>query len=381
MTAVATEEARSVVTAIAERCRPCYQCGRCRSACPQGLAMAEGPRRVIRQLLAGDVDELLAAEDVWRCTGCGACNEACPMGVDVAAVMADVRRLQEAFGGPRCPERGAAAVATRRLSRKPTVDAVAFGVAMAVRGFVPDDLVDAASQGVHRVARRFRRAPRTAAPTDGDVSFFAGCALDADPSLLAGTLGLAAELGVGLVRPTGAVCCGHPAGACPPADLVGLGAVVTACPACDRSLGDAGVEVTPVWRVLVETARRDGRKLEAAAARFVPYVGCLADRDGALALLADAAELAGAESVISYPALHAGCCGGLGGVYRGPSEEVGALLDFAAAEQAPIVTPCLLCRDNVRSAARRRRAGVAAYFWPEFFRAAPDKPDRGGSDA
>jgi hypothetical protein len=47
------------------------------------------------------------------------------------------------------------------------------------------------------------------------------------------------------------------------------------------------------------------------------------------------------------------------------------LLRFAAERRAPIVTPCLLCRDNVGSAARQARTGVEVHFWPEFFRAVP----------
>jgi Fe-S oxidoreductase len=381
VTAVATEEARVAVAAVAERCRPCIQCGQCRGACPQGLDMAEGPRRVVRQLLAGDVGGLLESEDVWRCSGCGSCTTACPMEVDVAAVMAEVRSLQQAFGGPRCPERGAAGIAARRLAKKSTVDAVAFGVAMAVRGFVPGDLVEAASQGTRRVARRLQRSPRPAPPRGEAALFYAGCSLEQDPALHRGTLSLAAELGVELGEPAGAGCCGHPAGAAPPACLAAAGSVVTACPACDRSLADAGISTKPLWEVLVGEARRDGRRLTGRAARFVPYIGCLADRDGALALLAEAAELAGAECVTTYRSLHAGCCGALGGVYRGPSEEVLRLLEFAAAEGAPIVTPCLLCRDNVRGAARRRHPRVEAYFWPEFFRAAPRSNGQGGTDA
>jgi len=46
------------------------------------------------------------------------------------------------------------------------------------------------------------------------------------------------------------------------------------------------------------------------------------------------------------------------------------LIDFAAENEAPIVTPCLLCRDNVRSAVRSAKKKVHVYFWPEFFQAA-----------
>ncbi len=381
MTIAATTDPGMAVAALAERCRPCFGCGQCRSACPQGQDMAEGPRRVIGFVLAGDVERLLGSEDVWRCSGCDACTKACPMQVDVAAVMAAVRDLQRAFGGPRCPERGAVGVAARRLERKPTIDAVAFGAAMAARGFLPADLVEAASQGVHRVARHLRRTAKPAAPAAGTTPFYAGCALAQDPVLHARTRAFAADLDVILAEPASAGCCGHPSAGSPPACLVAAGSVVTACPACDRALGAAGVGTTPLWQVLVAGARAAGRKLEAVAPRFVPYVGCLADRDEALAALAEAAELAGVQSVVAYPALHAGCCGGLGGVYRGPSAEVAALVAFAAAEDAPIVTPCLLCRDNVRSAAQRRGARLEAYFWPEFFRAAEDEKRDGGRDA
>ena len=51
------------------------------------------------------------------------------------------------------------------------------------------------------------------------------------------------------------------------------------------------------------------------------------------------------------------------------------LLEFAAGKQAPVVTPCVLCRDNLRSAARELKLSVPVHFWPEFFRAAPTAPE------
>jgi hypothetical protein len=87
--------------------------------------------------------------------------------------------------------------------------------------------------------------------------------------------------------------------------------------------------------------------------------------------MAEAAELAGTEPLLAHPSLHASCCGALGGVYRGPTRGVTELVRFAAERHAPIVTPCLLCRDNVRLAARHERADVEVHFWPEFFRATP----------
>jgi Fe-S oxidoreductase len=74
---------------------------------------------------------------------------------------------------------------------------------------------------------------------------------------------------------------------------------------------------------------------------------------------------------MSYPSLHSSCCGALGGMFRGETTGTKRLVEFAAAAGAPIVTTCLLCRDNVRSAARRSGRAVDVHFWPEFFSAAP----------
>ncbi len=151
--------------------------------------------------------------------------------------------------------------------------------------------------------------------------------------------------------------------------------VQTVCPACDDSLAKAGVSTVPLWDTLIARARRRGIGLQAAAPRFVPYVGCLADRDAALAALGDAAEMAGADMSTSYPSLHSGCCGALGGTFRGTTKASAMLLGFAAEQSAPVVSSCALCCDNLRSAARELKSDVAVHFWPEFFRAAPNAPE------
>ena len=69
---------------------------------------------------------------------------------------------------------------------------------------------------------------------------------------------------------------------------------------------------------------------------------------------------------------------GVGGMYRTETQATRRLLDYAAAREAPVVTICLLCRDNLRSAARRRGPSVPIYFWPEFFDAAEPAGAPGG---
>ena len=84
--------------------------------------------------------------------------------------------------------------------------------------------------------------------------------------------------------------------------------------------------------------------------------------------------------VVDYPTLHNGCCGALGGMYRGATKSSARLLEFAARQQAPVVTTCVLCRDNLRSAARELKLAVPVHFWPEFFRAVPTAPEERTDD-
>ena len=381
-----SEAVRREVAALAADYRTCYQCGQCTAACPSGADLEHGPRRVIRLILTQQADRLLECDDVWRCTGCGSCSPVCPMELDVAAALARLRAVAREGGG-RCPEREAAAVATKRLGGHDTIDSMAFGAAMAVRGYVPKDVVGAAGAASRLVRGRLRRPGSPGGPAAGDGTapavdasgaaahadarpFYAGCALRQDPEILALTRAVTCGLGLELAEASDAACCGHPSRGAAASGYASAARVVTACPACDQSLADDGTDTTPLWEVLVDHAQRHGRRLRGAAPAFVPYVGCLAQRERALAALAGAAELAGGQCLSSYPSLHSGCCGALGGMYRAETQATRRLLDFAAARSAPVVTTCLLCRDNLRSAARRRGLPVQIQFWPEFFSAA-----------
>jgi heterodisulfide reductase subunit C len=365
-----SEEARAAVRELAVDCRQCFQCGQCSGACPNGFELDLGPRRVVRLILSQDVEKLLACEDVWRCSECRACTEACPMEVDVAEMMGAVRRLQMEFGGVRCPERKAAEIATKRLLRKGKIDNMLFGTAMVSCGFIPSDLISTATMGIKMTTGKVRRTPRLDVAGSEPKPFYAGCSLQQDKEAFYATAKVARELGFSLAETEGAGCCGHASRGQIGAKLETDSSIFTVCPACDHGLHEAEIESVPVWQALVEHARREDLKLAAAAPRFIPYVGCLTDRETALGSLADAAELAGVEMVASYPGLHAGCCGALGGMFRGATEAVRNLIAFAAEREAPIVTPCLLCRDNVRSAVRGAKTKAHVYFWPEFFQAA-----------
>ncbi len=375
---------------LAEECRVCYQCGTCTSSCPSGRELYRGPRRLVRLILAGEIEAVLKSDDLWRCTACGTCTDVCRMEIDVASVLHRLRQLEREHGTViRCPERSAADIAATRLRKQPRIDSAQFGMAMAARGHVPKDKVGAAGMGV-KIARQWlphgkTRRPAGAAGPAGDAGFsagpavtlpfYAGCALPQDHTLHALVHETAAGFGVHLDEADGAGCCGHPSRGAVPSLFSPEGTVHTACPACDASLAGAGIVAVPLWDTLTERARRRGIAMRAASPRFVPYVGCLTNRDAALAALADAAELSGAVMEFDYASLHNGCCGALGGMYRGATKASARLLEFAVARHAPVATTCVLCRDNLRSAARELKLNVSVHFWPEFFRAGANAPE------
>ena len=374
---------------LAEECSICYQCGTCTSSCPSGRELYRGPRRLVRLILAGEIEAVLKSDDLWRCTECGTCSEACRMDIDVASVLSRLRQLEREYGGAiRCPERTAAGVAAVRLRKQPRIDNMQFGVAMMAKGHFPKDKVGAAETGM-KIARRMlplsrKRPTSVAGPATEDratLPFYAGCALPQDHELHALVHEVAAGFGVRLGEAADAACCGHPSRGAVDSLFTSEERVYTACPACDASLGESGVEAVPLWDALTERAGRSSTiDLHAAGGRFVPYVGCLADRGTALVALGSAAEQAGVTMEVDYPTLHNGCCGALGGMYRGATKASARLLEFAVEKHAPVVTTCVLCRDNLRSAARELKLDVPVRYWPEYFRAVEHAPEERTDD-
>jgi Fe-S oxidoreductase len=367
-------------------CAICYQCGTCTSSCPSGRELYRGPRRIVRLILAGEIDAVLKSDDLWRCTECGTCTEVCRMDIDIAGVLHKLRRLEREYGSIHCAERTAADVATTHLKKRPRIDNMRFGAAMVSKGYIPRDKLGTAGLGM-KLAKQMlpgskQRPGAAGLPADAvALPFYAGCAIPQDHELYAVVHEVAAGFGVRLDEAADAGCCGHPSRGAVASLYETDACIYTACPACDASLAESGVEAIPLWNALTERAGRTaGISMQATGARFVPYVGCLADREAALTALGEAAEQSGAAMVVDYPTLHNGCCGALGGMYRGATKSSARLLEFAAQQQAPVVTTCVLCRDNLRSAARELKVEVPVHFWPEFFRAVPTVPEERTDD-
>ena len=380
------QEVLDAFEALKTECAICYQCGTCTSSCPSGRELYRGPRRIVRLILAGEIDAVLKSDDLWRCTECGTCTSVCRMDIDIAGVLHTLRQLEREYGAIHCAERTAADVATSHLEKRLRIGNMRFGAAMVSRGYIPKDKVGAAELGV-KLAKQMlsggkKRPAGEALPADAVVlPFYAGCAIPQDHELHGVVHKVAAGFGVRLDAAADAGCCGHPSRGTVASLFSSTQQVYTACPACDASLAESGIEAVPLWDALTEHAGRSTNiTLQAAGGRFVPYVGCLADRDAALAALGEAAEQSGVEIVVDYPTLHNGCCGALGGMYRGATKSSARLLEFASRQQAPVVTTCVLCRDNLRSAARELKLDVPIHLWPEFFRAVPATPEERTDD-
>jgi heterodisulfide reductase subunit C len=71
----------------------CYHCRACGNGCPFIRGMDYPPNGVIRLVQYGMRQQALESHTIWVCVGCHTCSVQCPMGIDIAAVLATLRRL------------------------------------------------------------------------------------------------------------------------------------------------------------------------------------------------------------------------------------------------------------------------------------------------
>ncbi len=77
-----------------EQIQVCYACGTCTAGCPVTEADARySPRKIIRQVLTGQRQAVLANELLWYCETCYACSAYCPQNVKFGDVMRALREL------------------------------------------------------------------------------------------------------------------------------------------------------------------------------------------------------------------------------------------------------------------------------------------------
>ncbi len=83
---------------------PCVQCGKCSSGCPVAFETSHTPRKVIRFIQWGWLQEACQSPFVGLCAECQACTVRCPRGVDVSETILALRRLGREKGWVR-PDR------------------------------------------------------------------------------------------------------------------------------------------------------------------------------------------------------------------------------------------------------------------------------------
>jgi len=71
----------------------CYQCLRCTNTCPVASFMDIKPHQVVRDVLLGQRERLLACSSVWVCVSCEMCSTYCPNEIDVAALMNYIKNM------------------------------------------------------------------------------------------------------------------------------------------------------------------------------------------------------------------------------------------------------------------------------------------------
>jgi len=78
----------------AEGIRSCYACGTCTAGCPvRRVTPAYNPRKLIRMVLLGMQDEILAGKEIWLCSSCYTCQERCPQGIRITDTIIALRNL------------------------------------------------------------------------------------------------------------------------------------------------------------------------------------------------------------------------------------------------------------------------------------------------
>ncbi|HBZ56548.1 MAG TPA: heterodisulfide reductase subunit C, partial [Syntrophobacteraceae bacterium] len=75
----------------------CYQCLRCTNACPVASFMDIKPHQVVRGVLLGQRENLLACSSIWVCVSCEMCSTYCPNEIDVAALMNRLKNMVMEF--------------------------------------------------------------------------------------------------------------------------------------------------------------------------------------------------------------------------------------------------------------------------------------------
>ena len=66
-----------------DKFRACLQCGVCSASCPMGEVMQFPPRKAVKLLLDGGIDQVVSSNTPWLCVSCHTCSARCPSGLPI----------------------------------------------------------------------------------------------------------------------------------------------------------------------------------------------------------------------------------------------------------------------------------------------------------
>ena len=78
----------------------CLTCAMCSGACPVSGVDDFDPRKMVRMVSMGMLDQVVDSRWPWICTMCGKCEQICPAGIEIADITRRVRSLRK---GERVP--------------------------------------------------------------------------------------------------------------------------------------------------------------------------------------------------------------------------------------------------------------------------------------
>ena len=87
----------------------CLTFAMCASACPVAGVDDYDPRKMVRMVSLGMVDQLVQSRWPWICTMCGKCEQICPMWIEIADITRRIRSLREGKKVPGILYKGLAA--------------------------------------------------------------------------------------------------------------------------------------------------------------------------------------------------------------------------------------------------------------------------------
>jgi glycolate oxidase iron-sulfur subunit len=318
----------------------CVHCGFCTATCPTYQLLGDeldGPRGriyLIKQVMEGSAPTAKTQLHLDRCLGCRACESTCPSGVEYGRLLDIGRRLVDASVGRPMGQRGLRAALREGLPGP--LFGPAMRLAQAVRGVLPAALKEQVPPRRDPGAWPSRRHARR-------VLLLAGCVQPSmQPNIDAATARVLDALGIEVVVPAGAGCCG---------------AIRHHLDDLDGALDDARRNIEAWWPQVEDGAEAIALNASGCGSQVKEY-GHLLRHDTRYAakaqrisgLARDLAELlSGAEAALlpraaradgTRVAFHAPCSLQHGQRVRGAVEP---LLVALGAEMAPVAEPHLCC--------------------------------------